>query len=641
VAIVFACASSQARADQPLPLALFAQMPNMEIVTLSPDGQKIAFLSFYQNQRVLVVRNLVDGQTQLTYISEVRADTLFWADDHTVLMSASDASNTHGIGGVVDFSAVFAFDIDNGLAFRQLMQGTRRAEGNVQLGRILGISRQDGFVLIPGWDDDGNYDLLAADPARRVVRVAAHGDYNTRDWVVDEDGNAVARNEYSNSENIQQIEMRSGNEWVAVLQQRNAERPVFSTLGLLPDGSLAISAAVTREDGSTTVGLYSVSVNAPGRIRTVFSDDLYDISRVLTDPHTNRVVGVTYEDAFSEQMWFDTDLEERRVQLERVFPGKAVSIESWSRDRSRMLVATESESQPRIYYLYNLAQNTVQPLGSAYAALAQGGLRERRPIEFTARDGTQIPAYLLTPEGEGPFPTVILPHGGPATRDTGGFDYIAHFLASRGYAVLQPNFRGSSGYGLEWERAGFGQWGTGVMQDDVTDGAAELVRTGIADPDRICIVGASYGGYAALAGAAFTPDTYQCAAAIAPVADLNAMLRYASRRYGRLHWVVAYWDVVTHGEDQDRSQALLRAASPVYHADQIHIPVLLIHGRDDSVVPISQSRDMNNALRRRGGDVELVEMDDGDHWLTSVEMRTRVLTELERFLGEHIGGEAN
>tara|TARA_R110000868_G_scaffold193049_3_gene437693 strand:+ start:535 stop:2487 length:1953 start_codon:yes stop_codon:yes gene_type:complete len=640
-AALFACGDSAAQAETPPALELFAQMPNMDMVTLSPDGQRIAFLGNFEGRRILVVRPLAGGEDLLANVSEIRPESMLWANDNTLLVSASEATNTQRVRGVVDVSAVLAFDIDDGLEFRQLLRGSRRTGVNFRLGRMLGISAEDGYVLIPAWDEGGNYDLLAADPSRRGSRVEAGGSNITRDWIIDRNGAAVARVEYSNARNTQRIMVRGESGWTAILEEEDADRPVYSAWGLVEDGSLAIRVTYNRQDQATTSGLYAVSLETGEITRQLFRDDNYDIGAVLTDPYTNLVVGIAYSDVFDEHVWFDEELAAQQAMLDAGFGGKSVRIESWSRNRARFVVSAEAADQPRVYYLYDVASRNVTAIGSAYGNLALGGLRPRQHIHYPARDGTQIPGYLTTPDGDGPFPTVILPHGGPASRDTGGFDYLAHFLASRGYAVLQPEFRGSDGYGREWELAGYGEWGTGLMQHDVSDGALALIQANIADPDRVCIVGFSYGGYAALAGASFTPDLYRCAAAIAPVADLPGMIRYDRDRYGAQHYSVAYWDEVMNGVDEPRRVARLRAVSPVFHADQVQIPILLMHGRDDSVVPIDQSFDMRNALRRNRADVDFIEMRGGDHWLTNVEMRTQVLTELERFLGEHIGDGAN
>jgi dipeptidyl aminopeptidase/acylaminoacyl peptidase len=270
-------------------------------------------------------------------------------------------------------------------------------------------------------------------------------------------------------------------------------------------------------------------------------------------------------------------------------------------------------------------------------ALAGVKLARRVAYSYAARDGVEIPAYLTRPLGvEGPAPLVLLPHGGPAARDYGGYDWLAHGLASRGYVVLQPNFRGSGGYGQVWEEAGHGEWGTGVMQHDLTDGVAALISAGIADPQRVCIVGASYGGYAALAGAAFTPELYRCAAAIAGVADLRDMLAFERERAGDRSATVSYWRQAMGVDDDESSPQDLDAASPAQHADRVRAPVLLIHGRDDTVVPIVQSRKMERALQGAGKPVQFVELEGEDHWLSGAPTRLGTLQALDAFLAEHL-----
>ncbi|HRK69093.1 MAG TPA: prolyl oligopeptidase family serine peptidase, partial [Hyphomonas sp.] len=209
----------------------------------------------------------------------------------------------------------------------------------------------------------------------------------------------------------------------------------------------------------------------------------------------------------------------------------------------------------------------------------------------------------------------------------------AQFVASRGYVVLQPNFRGSAGFGKAFLDAGRGEWG-GKMQDDLTDGMAALDLAGIANKDRACIVGASYGGYAALAGAAFTPDVYKCSIAIAPVSDLNAMLQESRQKYGRDHWVISYWERAM--ADGDARRKKLQAISPVNAASQVNVPVLLIHGSDDTVVPISQSEQMDRALRAARKPVEFVRLKGEDHWLSIADTRLQLLAEVDRFLKTHL-----
>jgi len=246
-----------------------------------------------------------------------------------------------------------------------------------------------------------------------------------------------------------------------------------------------------------------------------------------------------------------------------------------------------------------------------------------------------LTGYLTLPADavEKNLPLVVMPHGGPEDRDETGFDWLAQFIASRGYAVLQPQFRGSTGRGRAHADAGRHQWGL-RMQDDVTDGVQALISQGIVDPKRVCIVGWSYGGYAALAGAAFTPDMYACAASIGGVSDLPVMLGVITRDGGRESDAFAYWrDHIGSPFDPN-----VIAKSPARAAMTVRAPILLLHGTNDTVVPIEQSRLMASALRKARKPVEIIELTGEDHWMkTSSTSRIRTLTELERFLWQYIG----
>jgi len=229
---------------------------------------------------------------------------------------------------------------------------------------------------------------------------------------------------------------------------------------------------------------------------------------------------------------------------------------------------------------------------------------------------------------------VVLPHGGPDARDEIGFDWWAQFLANRGYVVLQPNYRGSAGYGEKFTAAGLQQWGL-KMQDDITDGAKKMIADGIADPKRVCIVGASYGGYVALAGATFTPDLYACAASVAGISDLHQLLQRERKQYGQRSDVVLFWRSRVGDLSDDADQ--IAATSPALHADRVKCPVLLIHGSDDTTVWIEQSKIENDALLKAGKQVQFVTLQSDDHYFTLSETRIRMLTELETFLKKNIG----
>jgi dipeptidyl aminopeptidase/acylaminoacyl peptidase len=288
---------------------------------------------------------------------------------------------------------------------------------------------------------------------------------------------------------------------------------------------------------------------------------------------------------------------------------------------------------PQTYYYLDRVKHQATEIASAYPKLKSADLSDETPYPYKARDGLDIHAYLTLPSGKPAknLPTVIMPHGGPDARDEVRFDWWAQFLANRGYAVLQPNFRGSAGYGRQFTEAGLHQWGL-KMQDDITDGVRKLVADGIADPKRVCIVGASYGGYATLAGATFTVSW-------AGVSDLPNILSTEiqnSGREGKDSALVSFWAsrIGSAAEDNDK----LIAASPARHADQVKCPVLLMHGEADTTVRIDQSEMENKALLKAGKTVEFIRFTGGeDHYMNVADTRIRMLKETERFLEKYIG----
>jgi dipeptidyl aminopeptidase/acylaminoacyl peptidase len=324
--------------------------------------------------------------------------------------------------------------------------------------------------------------------------------------------------------------------------------------------------------------------------------------------------------------------------VNNLFPADSVFLVDMSEDLSTWLLKIEGGATAPSYWRFDRKNLQLTKLYESYARISDTDIAPVTAIEYKATDGKIIPSIITHPRGAqlgaAPLGLIVMPHGGPEAYDAVSFDWMAQYFASRGYLVFQPNFRGSEGFGASHRDAGRGEWG-GKMQDDITDGVNVLIRNRWADPDRVCIIGGSYGGYAALAGGAFSPDLYKCVAAIAPVADLPKFLSYVRDKYGRDDWVNEYWARVI-GDRKDDAEKL-DAISPVNSAAAFKAPVLLIHGNDDVVVPFDQSNRMEAALKRAGKEVQLVKLKNEDHWLSSSETRLQTLRELDRFVAETIG----
>lgn len=367
----------------------------------------------------------------------------------------------------------------------------------------------------------------------------------------------------------------------------------------------------------------------------MFADPRYDIEAIAEDPRRATSSAVLYSDDMPRARQLDPAMEKTQTALAGALSGATPVIVSSSANGSRMIVKALYSDHPPQYFLYDKAAKRLDMIAASYSALDGKIFAAKEKFDVTASDGLKIPGYLAVPAGASKknMPLIVLPHGGPEGRDDQSFDWWSFFYAARGYLVYQPNFRGSDGYGAEFREAGYGEWGR-KMQSDITDGVKKLVADGVVDPSRICIVGGSYGGYAALAGATLTPDLYKCAVSVNGVSNLLGMLGQASRSS---EIAEGYWE--TRIGSRFRDEAALEAVSPAKIADKAGAPILLIHSRDDIVVQMGQSRQMETALKAAKKPVEFVQLNGEDHWLSRGETRTKMLQASIDFIDKYIGAK--
>lgn len=359
-----------------------------------------------------------------------------------------------------------------------------------------------------------------------------------------------------------------------------------------------------------TLALYLFDIRTEAFVEQVYHNPEYDIGSISVDTRNGKLVSISYAADGVEDVWFDESLNREIDKISVNFPDRDVSLSSYTVEANAGIVSVQSPSFGGQLYLYYRDQKELSPLPPQHPDLPEQELGRTVTTSYPARDGETIPAFLTLPPGitsldeARDLPFVIYPHGGPAARTFLTFDMTAQFFATRGYGVLQMNFRGSSGYGLKYEQAGRRQWGQ-LMQDDITDGVTWLVGSGAADRDRIAIYGASYGGYAALMGAVLTPELYQCAVSFAGVANLPQLVAgaykdsYVSRLVG----------------DRFKNNEELYRYSPNHRASDFAIPVLLIHGKLDGVVPYSHSEDLDHSLRVYDKQVQFVTLPQSGHGL--------------------------
>ena len=623
------------------PLEAYGDLPEISSLQVSPDGEHVAYFARHEGETYVLVRNLETREVwPLAAIDKIAARYIVFADNDHLLVRVSDTTSIMGFRGEFEFSTLVSINIhdpkDRKYVHRRMKDLFPAQSG---LGRILGRLGGTNKVLIPAFigprGADPRYDLLGVDVETGLSRTVFRGSQHTIDWFVDSDGTLLAREDLNNDKDKYSIWTGVGGKKRKIYETESARLP-FSLIGVKSDkSSLILIDSAGDEEGFDTV----YEMDFEGNVReTDYGREDADIDGVIRNEQ-RLALGIKYSGIMPSYHFFDPEINEAVQSVTTQFANSVIHVVTWTEDWSKIVYLLEDSSTSGAYIMQDVATGGLSIIAHTRQSIPPEALGQIFAIEYVARDGLTIPAILTLPAGvelndAKNLPLIVMPHGGPEAYDTIGFDYRAQYFANRGYLVLQPNFRGSSGHGSSFVEAGHGEWG-GKMQDDVTDGVKRMIEDRFADPERVCIIGASYGGYAALAGGAFTPELYKCVVAIAPVVDLPLMLADERRDMGRNHWVIDYWSEFIG--DPKSEKELLKDISPVNHAEAFQAPVLLIHGDDDTVVPIKQSRAMEKALKRAGKDVSFVRLNGEDHWMSEGKTRTDALRATAEFVDQHIG----
>lgn len=651
-ATIAACtlACSAALAGPP-PASAFGQTPGFSQISLSPDGESLAIDQLTGHGHVVTLLRIGRAEPlRVVGIGEQNTlRALAWTDAKTALVDVSATVRVAGGAAAAvttEYFRTMAVKVDGGPPRMLLMNDPERSW--VTGAELVGINRaRPNLVSMVAWDytaagqrqsvgtrmhnerrDSGWVStLFDVDTTTGKGRVVDRGTAYTVQWLVDPKGVPIGRTEWLADSQEFSVLGRDGANWRVLHRLRG--RDWLTLAGTTEDGRALVAVG---ENGTDRARAWALPLGG-GAATVLFEDPDAEITAAIPDEQTGVVVGFEVGGLTPRQYWTNPERAAQQRTLAGAFKGREVRVLERAAQGQRVLALVRSATRPPEFHLVDFERSKADLVGEAYPLLAGAKLGEQRAFSYDARDGAPIPAYLTLPPGmpERGLPLVVLPHGGPESRDQAGFDWWAQFLATRGYAVLQPQFRGSTGFGRAHRLAGYGEWG-GRMQDDVTDGVRHLVETGLADPKRVCIVGASYGGYAALAGAAFTPDLYACAVSVNGVSDLPAMIAEEARIGGRQSDALAYWkDHIGAATDPKVARR-----SPARNANSVRVPVLLLHGTEDTVVPATQSQAMAKALTAAGKAHRLVMLPGEDHWLSTGAMRTRVLEEIEQFLAEHL-----
>jgi dipeptidyl aminopeptidase/acylaminoacyl peptidase len=624
------------------PPEAYGRLPSIEQVVISPSGTYAAYVVTNGEKRSIAIQTTADHKVKsVAPAGGQKVRDIRWAgDDHLVITTSTTqqpinfASNDVWlVGPRAEFLVAQDLDLKTGRIRGLLDNVLQGAEVRNQFSVMNTVFSQpvvrtaDGkhLAFVRGWyllRDRSYVGLFRVDLDSGAAYLAERGDREAYDWAIDPEGRVVAQATYNDNPGVWSLMLKGPGGWRAA-QTINAliETPDLGGLGR--DGQSVVVDLPDPDKGaawrelSLQTGVWGESVAG-----SAGQDPIYD-------PTSGRLIGewamagdaptYTFFDPHDAAIW---------KAVSKAFPGDIVALESWTDDRKKIVVRVDSPDEGVAFALVDLTTRQADWLGSEYD-LKPEDISPVKPARYRAADGLEIAGYLTLPRGREPraLPLVVLAHGGPAARDTAGFDWWAQALAAQGYAVLQANFRGSDGFGRDFLAAGFGQWGR-KMQTDLSDGVRDLARQGIVDPKRVCIVGGSYGGYAALAGAALDRGVYRCAVSYAGPSDLRSQLSDSRQKGNR--GTLRYWERFIGAQTLD--DPVLTQLSPAAHAADVNIPVLLIHGRDDTVVTISQSRRMADALRAAGKPVELVELPGEDHWLSRGATRLQMLEAMVAFL---------
>ena len=647
LAIFLLASGAQAQQAKQYSVEDFFRNSEFAGLQLSPNGEWLAALGPYEGRRNLFSMRLSDrAAVRLTNYESKGRDQFnrdvaffFWANDERLIFGldadgnesfswfAVNRDGTEGRMLVEGSPGIVFFPTNTNLLSRLdqdpehvLVTNNERNKAypdvfrlNIYTGRMSRLETNPGYIQGYGVDWDGH------------VRLAVgHPDATGRAL---EEGELLKQNLY--------YRPTPDSDWQIAHSTHYFDGPGFSPLAFAADNRTLY---VSTNEGRDTSAIYTFDPATGELGELILADERSDLSGLALSPKDHRPLWVAWQYERPEKVMLDEEFAALQATVDGAFPGNVNGITSISKDENRMIIYSGSDRDPGTYYLYDKSAGTIEFFAQPRPWIDPDDMSEITPVRYKARDGETIHGYLTVPAGSEPadLPLIINPHGGPyGIRDFWGYNTEAQFLANRGYAVMQVNYRGSGGYGRRFLDIAWQKWGL-EMQDDITDGVLWAIEEGIADPERICIYGASYGGYATMAGITKTPELYRCAVNYVGVVDLVALLDY-HHRFRNGDYIQAWGKRAIGDRRADRERLL--ATSPINHLDKITVPLYVVHGKRDPRVP-HDTQYMPLVRKLRGTEIDyktMVKNKEG-HGFRREENRVELYTELEKFFARHLGG---
>jgi len=600
-----------------IPMKDFFRNPEKAGFQLSPNGQYLAFMEPWKNRMNVHVQKIGEKKAiRITNATKRDIAGYFWANNHRIVFVQDK-------GGDENFR-LYAVDID-GSGLKELTPFDQ-----VRV-RIIDDLKDNEKEMIIGMNkrDKRIFDAYRININSGEMKMVAKNPGNIDGWLTDNNGELriATTSDGVNTSILYRDKETDDFRVVFTTNFKETLAPLFFSF----DNKYIYASSNIGRDKRAIV---KYDPDKDKELEVIFEHPQVDVSSLLRSKKRKVITGVTYVTDKRHYHFFDERRKQLQKNLEQRLPGYEVVVTNMSKDESKVLVRTFSDKSRGAYYYYDRKSDDFKKLVDVSPWLNEKYMADMKPIKYQSKDGLTIHGYLTLPNGIEPknLPVVVNPHGGPWARDMWGFNPEVQFLANRGYAVLQMNFRGSTGYGKKFWEAGFKKWGR-EMQDDITQGVHWLIDTGIADPERIGIYGASYGGYATLAGVTFTPNLYACGVDYVGVSNIFVLL----------NTIPPYWELGRQMlyemiGDPEKDKALLKEVSPVFHVDQIKAPLFIAQGANDPRVKKAESDQVVEALKKRDIDVPYMVKDNEGHGFHNEENRFDFYRAMEKFLHKYLGG---